>query len=133
MQPEIADLSRYRMDKSRADFIAAEILFKEGLFDQSLNRSYYAIFHSVRSLLALDQFDSRKHSGIIAYFNKNYVASGILDKEYSKILMGAEKLRNQSDYDDFYIVAKSDAQKQISNARIFLSAIESLISARLTD
>ncbi len=130
MQPEIRDLSRYRMEKSRADLAAAEILCDRGLYDQSLNRSYYAIFHSVRSLLALDQFDSRKHSGIIAYFNRNYVSSGVLDKEYSKILMGAEKLRNKSDYDDFYIVSKSDVEKQIANAKTFISAIESLISYR---
>ncbi len=130
MQPEIIDLSRYRMEKAKADLMAAEILFNEGLFDQSLNRSYYAIFHSVRSLLALDQFDSKKHSGIIAYFNRNYVATGILDKEYSKILMGAERLRNKSDYDDFYIVAKSDADTQIVNARIFIDRIGSLLSER---
>lgn len=130
MRPEIHDLSRYRREKSRADLAAAEILCDQGLYDQSLNRSYYAIFHSVRSLLALDQFDSRKHSGIIAYFNRNYVSNGVLDKEYSKILMGAEKLRNKSDYDDFYIVSKSDAEKQIANAKTFISAIESLISDR---
>lgn len=127
MRPEIIDLSRYRLEKSKIDLLAAEILYKEGLFDQSLNRSYYAIFHSVRSLLALDQFDSRKHSGIIAYFNRNYVASGKLDKIYSKILMGAERLRNKSDYDDFYVVAGSDAEKQIENAKIFIARIETLL------
>jgi uncharacterized protein (UPF0332 family) len=58
------------------------------------------------------------------------VSSGVLDKEYSKILMGAEKLRNKSDYDDFYIVSRSDAEKQIANAKTFISAIESLISDR---
>ncbi len=41
--------------------------------------------------------------------------------------MGAEKLRNKSDCDDFYIIAKSDAEKQIANAKIFVTAIESLI------
>ncbi len=58
------------------------------------------------------------------------MSSGVLDKEYSKILMGAEKLRNKSDYDDFYIVSRSDAEKQIANAKTFISAIESLISDR---
>ena len=58
------------------------------------------------------------------------MSSGVLDKEYSKILMGAEKLRNKSDYDDFYIVSKSDVEKQIANAKTFISAIESLISDR---
>lgn len=131
MQPEIIDLSRYRMEKAKADMTASEILLNEGLFDQSLNRSYYAIFHSVRSLLALDQFDSRKHSGIIAYFNRNYVSPGTLDMEYSKIIMGAERMRNKSDYDDFFIVSKSEAENQIANAKKFITAIESLIAVKM--
>lgn len=131
MQPEIIDLSRYRMEKAKADMAASEILLNEGLFDQSLNRSYYAIFHSVRSLLALDQFDSRKHSGIIAYFNRNYVSPGTLDREYSKIIMGAERMRNKSDYDDFFVVSKADAENQIKNAKKFITAIESLIAVKM--
>ena len=131
MQPEIIDLSRYRMEKAKADMAASEILLNEGLFDQSLNRSYYAIFHSVRSLLALDQFDSRKHSGIIAYFNRNYVSPGTLDREYSKIIMGAERMRNKSDYDDFFVVSKADAENQIKNAKKFITAIESIIAVKM--
>lgn len=130
MRPEFIELSRYRMEKAKNDLAAAEILFNEKLFDQSLNRSYYAIFHSVRALLALDPFDSRKHSGIIAYFNRIYVASGSFDREYSKILMGAEKMRNKSDYDDFYIAAKTDAEKQIVNAKIFIAGIETMLAER---
>jgi uncharacterized protein (UPF0332 family) len=39
-----------------------------GAFKTSANRSYYCIFHSMRAVLALDSFDSNKHSGIIAAF-----------------------------------------------------------------
>ena len=44
-----------------------------------------------------EKFDSRKHSGIISHFNKRYIKEGIFDREYSKILMGAEKIRSKSD------------------------------------
>lgn len=37
------------------------------------NRSYYAIFHTMRSVLALDQIDFSKHSGVSAYFRKEYI------------------------------------------------------------
>jgi uncharacterized protein (UPF0332 family) len=116
MQPKVKDLCNYRLQKSRNDIKAARILFKENLYSQALNRSYYAIFHAVRALFALDEFETRKHSGLISYFNKNYVAEGIFDKEYSKILIGAELVRTKSDYRDFYIVSKDAAAKQIENA-----------------
>jgi hypothetical protein len=119
------------MEKARADLQAARILLVERLFHQSLNRSYYAIFNATKSLLALDEFDSRKHSGIISYFNKNYVASGIFGKEMSKILMGAERIRNKSDYDDFYVVSVQEAESQIEQAAEFLDTIDKYILKRI--
>lgn len=50
-----------------------------------------------RSLTALDDFDSSKHSGVIAYFNQNYVKTGIFDKGTSKIIKSASIMREQSD------------------------------------
>jgi len=82
-------------------------------------------------LLALDQLDSKKHSGIISFFNKKYISTNILDKLYSKILMGAEQIRSKSDYDDFYIVLNDIIIKQIENAEIFFKAIDNLIKSKL--
>ena len=112
------------------DLKAARLLYDRKLYAQSLNRAYYSIFHATRALLALDNFDSKKHSGVIAYFNKSYVATGQISKKYSKILMGAEKLRNLSDYDDFYIVAIEDVEKQLKNAAIYIEKIEQFIKNR---
>ena len=72
MQHSIKDLILYRLEKSKEDLESAEILFKKNKYTQSLNRSYYTIFHAIRALLALDKFDSRKHSGVVSYFIKNY-------------------------------------------------------------
>jgi uncharacterized protein (UPF0332 family) len=63
-----ADLSKYRMAKAKDDLRAAEELYKIQLYKQSMNRSYYAIFHAVRALLALDEVDFKKHAGVIGYF-----------------------------------------------------------------
>jgi len=73
MENRILDLSKYRMGKAKDDLETSEIMFNNNKFSQSINRSYYAMFHAVRSLLALSKFDSRKHSGIISYFNQNFI------------------------------------------------------------
>ncbi len=124
MDSMIIDLAKYRMEKAKNDLNASRIMLENNLFSQSLNRSYYSIFHAVRSILAFEKFDSKKHSGIIAYFNQNFINKGIFDKEYSKILMGAEKIRNKSDYNDFYIASKSDAEQQIKSADKFIETME---------
>jgi YgiT-type zinc finger domain-containing protein len=41
--------------------------------------------------------------------------------------MEAEKIRNKSDYNDFYIASKSDAEQQIINAIKFIKTMEEYI------
>lgn len=122
------DLSKYRIDKAKQTLKAAEELLNTNKYLDSINRSYYAIFHITRALFAIDEFDTRKHSGVISYFNKNYVKTGLIEKDYSVIIMSAEKLRGRSDYDDFYIASREDAEKQCQNAKKFLKKLEDYIS-----
>lgn len=98
------------------------------IYSQSLNRSYYSIFHAVRAVLAFEHFDSKKHSSVIAYFNQHFVNTGIFDRCYSKILMSAERIRNKSDYNDFYIASREDAEKQVENAEKFINAMEKYVN-----
>lgn len=133
MQHNIRDLILYRLEKSKQDFESAEILLVKGKHAQSLNRSYYTVFHAIRALLALDKFDSKKHSGVVSYFIKNYIATGIFKKEYSKIILRAEKFRSRSDYMDFYEVSKEDAEGQLKDAKGFLMMLEKYVLKRLDE
>ena len=123
-------LSRYRLDKSYEDLIAAKEMLKLNMFKQSINRSYYSIFHAVRALLALDNVDFKRHSGVISYFQSHYVRSGEFDKLYSSILTSANIVRNQSDYDDFFLVTKEDAEKQMSNAEKFFATMKEYLDTK---
>ena len=136
MQPERDKLYLVRLQKAKSDFEASLILYKENMLLQALNRAYYAIFHSAKALLALDNFETNKHSGVIAYFNEHYVKTGIFDKELSKIFMSAENKRNLCYYDDFFAISKDDVKIQIDNAKKFINEIEGYLSKKgiiLTD
>ncbi len=124
---KIKALSSYRLEKAKQDLEAARINIQHDLLAQSVNRSYYAAFHALRALLAYDTFDSKRHSSILGYFNKNYIASGKIKQEYYKIIASAFDIRTKSDYQDFYVVAKDDAIKQIADVERFIKAIESYI------
>ena len=80
MEGSVIDLSLYRLERSKEDLETAEENLKSGKLRASVNRSYYAVFHALRAVTALDHFDSSKHSGIIAFFNQHYVKTGIFDK-----------------------------------------------------
>ena len=91
------------------------------------NRAYYAIFHSARAVLAIDGEDRKRHSGVIAYFREHYIKSGVFDKIYSYILQNAFEIRQEADYEDFYILSKEEAVQQVENAERFLTEIKKYI------
>ncbi|WIV13448.1 HEPN domain-containing protein [Proteiniborus sp. MB09-C3] len=123
----IIGLSNYRLNKADENIEAAKVLFESKYYSESLNRSYYAIFHSLRALLAYNEFDSKKHSGIISYFNQYYVKNNKFSKDFSVILNEAFMIRNRSDYDDFYIASREEAKEQIEKAKTFINGIKTYI------
>lgn len=71
----------------------------------------------------MERVDFKRHKDVIAYFNKNYVATGIFDREIGRNLARLKQKREQSDYDDFFIASKEEAQKQFDNAESIVAAI----------
>lgn len=87
------DLAEFRLHQARECLKSA--LATED-FPTSANRSYYSIFHAMRAVQALDRFDSRKHSGVIDNFLKDYIRTGVFPKAFSKIITSAFKIRLES-------------------------------------
>jgi len=99
-------------------------MYENERYKNTLNRAYYAIFHAIRAVNALSGFDSSKHSGVIAYFNQNYVKDGVFSKELSKIIKMASENREKADYLDFFIASKEEAERQILRAKEFIDVIK---------
>ena len=121
------DLAVYRMEKAEVCLNDAKLLFDNSSLMAAVNRAYYAIFHSARAILALDGEDRKRHSGVIAYFQQNYIKTKIFDKQCSYILQNAFEIRQETDYEDFYIVSKEDVSLQIKNAEIFVNTIRAYL------
>ncbi len=127
MEGGMIDLSKYRFQSANEDLETAYLLMESGKFKASVNRSYYAIFHGLRAVTALAEFDSSKHSGVIAFFNRMYVKEGIFDKGVSKLIDTAYRLREKADYQDFIIISKDQAIEQIEKAEQVLKIIKSYL------
>lgn len=77
MEGSLRELTGYRMERANEMLEAAKKNLEIGQYKTSLNRFYYAIFHAMRAANILKGFDSSKHSGVIVYFNREYLKSGI--------------------------------------------------------
>lgn len=130
MAGSVEDLSRYRFDRCSEELANSKALLETGKFKLSLNRSYYSIFYAMRAVNVLDDFDSSKHSGVIAHFNQSHVKEGHFPKEASKIIRTASEMREHADYEDFFVASKQDAQEQLLKAEKFHNLVEDYLTKK---
>jgi len=128
---EQIDLCKYRLSKAYEYCENAKAVLELGMLDTAANRSYYAIFHSVRALLALDEKDFKKHSGVISYFQQEYVKTGIFEKNMSDIIKSAFLLRQESDYEDFYVISVDEVKNQVEESILFYETINKYVETLL--
>jgi len=121
------DYARYRLENAKEKLNSAEVLLREKLFKDSLSRSYYAMFSAARALLATKELDSSKHSGVISLFNQQFLKTNIMDRKIGKKLSEAKDFREAGDYEDFFVVSKADAERQIKNAKDFIKEAEEIL------
>ena len=57
MDGSLTELSKYRFQRSKEIIKDAKLLISDKSFSSSVNRSYYAIFHALRAITALDVMD----------------------------------------------------------------------------
>ena len=97
------DFAKYRLAKAEETLRTAETIAKELKdYTSANNRAYYAIFYAIRAVLALEQIDFKRHKDVIAYFNQKYIKTEIFPRKIGKKIAQAQKVREDSDYDDEY-------------------------------
>jgi len=125
------DLMLYRLENARADLKAAKILLAANEYKGANNRAYYAIFHSLNSVHALNGAAYKRHKDAIGNFNKDYVKTGIFPREIGRKISEAEEIRHASDYDDFYIASREESERQIAVAEEFIQLVEAYCMAQI--
>lgn len=87
LSKEIIDLSKLRLDIAKERITFSKEIFKIGDYKTVANRSYYAVFSAMRAVLALDNIDSKKHSGVISEFRKITLKLKYFQKSFLSLLM----------------------------------------------
>lgn len=121
------DFTIYRLKTAHNRLRASKTMLDAGFYQDSINRSYYAIFTAVRALLSENEVDFKKHSAVISYFRREYIKTGIFDKKLSDYIGKAFEIRNDCDYEDFVITSRQDAETQYIHAVEFYEAIKNYL------
>ena len=124
------EVSKARFDHAKEFLQDAKLLLASESYRSAAKRAYYAIFHAMRAVLALDGVDMKHHSGIISEFRKRYIKTGVFDASLSEIISELSSVREGSDYNDFFIVSKAETIQQVQAAEKFLIEIQHYLSTQ---
>ena len=65
----VNDLARYRLETAKSDLNSAQILIREKEYRGANNRAYYAIYHAISAIHALDGISYKRHKDTLANVN----------------------------------------------------------------
>jgi len=102
---------------------SAEILLKEGDYESSVSRTYYAMFYSAQAMLLTQNLSFSSHKGVISAFGKYFVKSGIFPREMGRALNMAFEKRQIGDYEYKFVISKEEAKKILGDGNDFVEKI----------
>ncbi|MFH1859686.1 MAG: HEPN domain-containing protein [bacterium] len=123
MNSESIKLMQLRMERAEETLADAKKLLSDGSLRSAVNRFYYAILYAARAILALKRLDSAKHSGVISLFNKEFVKTGELPKEYGRIIGNVFNRRIEGDYSDIKTFSHEEVNDIAEDCEKFVSVI----------
>ncbi len=126
-----ADMALYKIERAKDELDTAKIVLEAQKYKAANNRAYYACFHAITAVLALEPIAFKKHKDTLAYFNKNYVRTEIFPREMGRKISKLEIIRHKSDYDDFYIASKEEAAEQVTTAETLIDTIERYVAEKI--
>ncbi|MBI5428645.1 MAG: HEPN domain-containing protein [Nitrospinae bacterium] len=109
---------------------AARLLFQEGLLEDALSRTYYAVLHAARAALLTEGIRVKSHKSVRRLFGQHLIKTGRLDSQYAAILAEEQDDRYLADYDAIFSPEKEQVNTRVKDATRFLKAIKRYLSER---
>jgi uncharacterized protein (UPF0332 family) len=118
-------LAKYRLQQAKESVEEAAYLMDGEMSPRSIiNRAYYAMFYAVMALLIFEQFISSKHTGVLSFFNRQFIKEGIFPKEMGRWINKAFEMRQSGDYKEYSDLSHDQVAPYIEYARTFIRQID---------
>lgn len=112
----VKDVIGIYFDKTKKTIERAESNLSDGDIDTAVNRAYYSVFYIMTAMMLSHGEVFSSHKQLITNFNKTYIKTGLLPKEYGAKISKCQRLRHQGDYEPCPDISHRDAKEQIEFA-----------------
>ena len=102
---------------------AAELLAREGYYEDAVSRAYYATLHAAKAALFIHDVAAASHAGVRRMFGLHLLRSGEIEPVWSSNLGESLDDRLAADYDDSTSFSSVDATQECQHTREFLDRI----------
>ena len=118
-------LAKFRLEQAKESIDEAGYLFSGNKSPRSvINRAYYAMYYSVLALIIFEEFISSKHTGVLSFFNKQFIKEGVFSTEMGRWINKAFDLRQSGDYREYMQLTKEQVEPYIGFAKSFVQKVE---------
>ena len=127
------ELANYRLEQAKESLDEAKFLYKGKKSMRSVvNRLYYSHFYAISALLIFEKYTSSKHSGVLSFFNQNFIKTKIFDEESGKAANRLFEMRNRGDYREFVRFNENEINELINATESFLKKVDKYLSTKNT-
>ena len=120
------------MHRAKQSLRAAELLCENGLYSDSLSRSYYSILHSARAALLTQGVRVTSHEAVKRLFGMHPVKPGLLSADLAVSIRKEQDDRFLADYDVTFDPGPEQTGERVREAREFLLSIEDFLRNKET-
>ncbi len=124
MKKEFIELAKYRLEKAQNTLTDAQKYFADATAESTINRIYYAMFYAVNALLLTKELAAAKHSGVRALFNREFINTGLVERDLGKFYAEMFDRRQKGDYRDFVKFEREDVGIWLGKADDFIDKIK---------
>ena len=102
---------------------SAKMLLKEGDYESTVSRIYYAMFFSVEALLLTKNLSFSSHRGVISGFGEHFIKTNIFSRNLGRELNRAFGKRLLGDYEHTFVITKEEAKEMLDKGKYFVEGI----------
>ena len=112
------------LDLALDTFDDAKLLAQNQRYKGAMNRCYYAYFYMAKGMLISEGIVSKTHSGLNSEFNRIFIKTNLIPKEFGKNLNSLFSMRQAADYEPEEEIGKEEIDKALQMVEEFINFIK---------
>lgn len=130
-EEEKKQLALHRIQQAEESLDEARYLYNGGKSPRSIiNRAYYSMFYSILALLIFEPYSSSKHSGVLSYFNRHFIKSGLIPKDIGRAVNKAFDIRQRGDYREQITLNHDQVEPYIDWAEKLINSVKEFLLSK---